>query len=110
MGKRRPKPVEPPQLPETLHGALPDHTVDLHGLQVPQARMRVDNLLETWVRRQPGAVLRIVTGKGNRSARGPVLLGEVEEALRSELGGRVADMTLDAGGGGWLVRVGGGRG
>lgn len=109
MGKRRPANVDPPELPDSLHGAFPDATVDLHGLKAHTALQRVENLLATWTRRQPGAVLRIVTGKGNRSADGPVLLGAVEELLREELGGRVADMTLDAGGGGWLVRVGEGE-
>jgi len=72
-------------------------------MRAHQAVQRVEALLETWSRRQPGAVLRIVTGKGNRSADGPVLLGGVEAVLRGDP--RVADLTLDAGGGGWLVRV-----
>lgn len=103
MGKRRPTHVPPPNLPPSLVGAHPDFAVDLHGLGAHQAVQRVENLLTTWTRRQPGAVLRIVTGKGNRSAQGPVLLRTVEELLRGD--SRVADMTLDAGGGGWLVRV-----
>lgn len=103
MGKRRPTYVPPPELPPSLVGAHPDFTVDLHGMRAHQAVQRVENLLDTWARRQPGAVLRIVTGKGNRSAEGPVLLGAVEEVLRGDP--RVRDMVLDAGGGGWLVRV-----
>lgn len=104
MGKRRPTYVPPPDLPPTLHGTRPDHAVDLHGLKAHQAEQRVEGLLETWSRRQPGAVLRIVTGKGNRSQDGPVLLGIVEDLLRRDR--RVKEMVLDAGGGGWLVRVG----
>lgn len=103
MGKRRPTHVSPPKLPPTLVGARPDVTVDLHGLRARHALQRVENLLATWARRQPGAVLRIVTGKGTRSSDGPVLLGAVEELLRGD--SRVDDMSLDAGGGGWLVRV-----
>ncbi|MDT8341302.1 MAG: Smr/MutS family protein [Longimicrobiales bacterium] len=103
MGKRRAARVPPPALPPTLHGALPDVTLDLHGLYTSQAALRVEALLETWARRQPGAVLRIVTGKGNRSAEGPVLLGAVEEILRADP--RVGELVLDAGGGCWLVRV-----
>ena len=105
MGKRRPTHVQPPKLPETLHGARPDATVDLHGMRAHQALRRVESLLTTWSARQPGAVLRIITGKGNRSGGAPVLLGTVEELLRDEMGNRVSDMVLDAGGGGWLVRV-----
>jgi len=72
-------------------------------MKAHEAELRVESLLETWSRRQPGAVLRIVTGKGNRSAGAPVLLGTVESILRGDP--RVADMVLDAGGGGWLLRV-----
>lgn len=103
MGKRRPTHVPPPELPPSLVGAHPDVAVDLHGMRAHQAVLRVESLLDTWSRRRPGAVLRVVTGKGNRSAEGPVLLGAVEDVLRGDP--RVADMTLDTGGGGWLVRV-----
>ena len=105
MGKRRPAKVPPPKLRHSLHTALPDHTVDLHGLRAREAVLRVENVLETWVRRQPGAVLRIITGRGNRSPDGPILRGAMEELLRNEVGERVADLALDSGGGGWLVRV-----
>jgi DNA-nicking Smr family endonuclease len=109
MGKRRPAKVDPPRLPETLLGAFPDHTVDLHGLTAAQAERRVDNLLSTWTRREPGAVLKIVTGVGNRSEDGPVLLHAVEDYLREELAlgaeGRISDMARAAGGGGWMVRI-----
>lgn len=103
MGKRRPTHVPPPNLGPSLVGAHADFAVDLHGMRAHQAVQRVENLLTTWARRQPGAVLRIVTGKGNHSAEGPVLLKAVEEVLRGD--SRVADMSMDAGGGGWLVRV-----
>lgn len=111
MGKRRPARVDPPDLPDTLVGAHPDHTVDLHGFTGPVAVGRVNDLLTTWVRKQPGAVLHIVTGKGNRSTAGPVLLHAVEDYLREELaagpGRRISDLTLARGGGGWMVRVAG---
>ena len=109
MGRRRPQPVDPPRLRGSLHTAIPNHTVDFHGLKAAQAALRLENLLETWVRLQPGAVLRIITGRGNRSPDGPVLLELVGDLLRDEMGGRIADVARDAGGGGWLVRLGGGR-
>lgn len=109
MGKRRPARVDPPELPDTLIGAFPDHEVDLHGLSAAQATRRVDSLLTTWLRRKPGAVLKIVTGLGNRSHGGPVLLYAVEDFLRAELardeGRRITEMTRASGGGGWMVRV-----
>ena len=104
MGKRRTaRPLES-DVRRTLHGAIPDAEVDLHGMRRQAALLRVEQLLDTWERRG-GGTLRIITGRGNRSAGDPVLLGEVERLLRSELGGRVADMVRDSGGGGWLVRI-----
>lgn len=111
MGKRRPARVDPPELPDTLVGAHPDHTVDLHGFTEAVAVQRVNDLLTTWIRKEPGAVLHIITGKGNRSAEGPVLIHAVEGFLRQEMaagrGRRITDLTLGPGGGGWLVRVAG---
>lgn len=90
----------------TLHGAVPDGQVDLHGLTRDQAIRRVEMLLDTWERRPGAPVLRIVTGKGTRSPRGEaVLLHVVGERLRRELGGRISEMVRDIGGGGWLVRM-----
>lgn len=103
MGKRRPTHVSPPALPQTLHGVQPDHTVDLHGMRAFQAEQRVYGLLESWSRRESGTVLRVITGKGNRSADGPVLLTLVGDLLREDP--RVKEVVLDAGGGGWLVRL-----
>jgi hypothetical protein len=65
----------------------------------------VDGFLTEWAQRQPGAVLRIITGKGNRSMDGPVLLEAVGDLLRKQLGERITDMIRDSGGGGWLVRL-----
>jgi DNA-nicking Smr family endonuclease len=104
MGKRRPTHVPPPELPPTLHGVVPDLTVDLHGMRTHQAQRRVESLLATCSQRPLGAVIRIVTGKGNRSSGTPVLLGLVEELLRDDP--RVTEMVRDAGGGGWLIRTG----
>jgi DNA-nicking Smr family endonuclease len=80
--------------------------VDLHGLRAYEVEALLDRLLTNWSRQQPGAILRIITGKGNRSQDGPVLLGVVREVLQDELGGRVQEMVLDSNGGGWVVRVG----
>lgn len=65
----------------------------------------MDGFLTEWAQRQPGAVLRIITGKGNRSMDGPVLLEAVGDLLRGQLGQQVTDMIRDSGGGGWVVRL-----
>lgn len=108
MGKRRPSEPLPSDIRGSLHGALPDAEVDLHGLTEAQALKRVDMLLHTWARREGGFVLRIITGRGRHSDGEAVLLHAVGDRLRDELGGWVVEMARDAGGGGWLVRVGSG--
>jgi len=106
MGKRRPAKPLPSTLIETLHGASVQAELDLHGLSVEEALHRVQTFLSAWEQRQPGAVLRIITGKGNRSSGAPVLPEAVRELLRDQMGGQVTDFVGDRGGGGWLVRVG----
>ena len=106
MGKRRTARPLQSEIRDSLHSAYPDAEIDLHGDGREQALRRVDRLLDTWTRRGGRPVLRIITGKGNRSKGEAVLLDAVEARLREELGGRVAEMARDAGGGGWLVRLG----
>ena len=105
MGKRRTARPSSSEIPDTLHTSVPDAEVDLHGLTRDQAVRRVEMLLDTWERRGGAPVLRVVTGRGNRSRGDAVLLHAVGDRLQAELGGRLADMTRDAGGGGWLVRM-----
>lgn len=106
MGKRRTARPLQSEIRDSLHAAFPDAEIDLHGMRREQALARVDHLLDTWARRGERPVLRIVTGKGNRSEGEAVLLHAVGERLRRELGGSIAEMARDAGGGGWLVRLG----
>ncbi len=104
MGKRRIPKVEPDPI-RTLHGSLPEETLDLHGMSAQEAERRVEFFLDRWARSEPGAVLRIITGKGARSPGTPVLRGRVRELLDEELTGVVQEWAVDAGGGGFLVRV-----
>ena len=105
MGKRRTGKPLPSDIGGSLHSALPDAEVDLHGLTRDQALRRGEMLLDTWQRRGEGAVLRIVTGRGRHSDGEAVLLHAVGELLREELDDRISDLARDVGGGGWLVRM-----
>lgn len=80
-------------------------TLDLHGLSARQAESRLEGFLRSQTYKQAGQVVEIITGKGNRSADGPVLQGLVRELFDHELADFVDDVSMAQGGGGWLVRL-----
>ena len=104
MGKRRPA-TPLASTPKTLHGAFPVATLDLHGLTLAQAESRVRGFLMQWAVREPGAVVEVVTGRGNRSEHGPVLFSGVRELLEFDHAAMVDDFALNRGAGGWLIRL-----
>jgi DNA-nicking Smr family endonuclease len=104
MGKRRASRPAQQEL-RTLHGSFPDDQIDLHGLTEWEAEDQVRMFVERWARAQPGAVLRIVTGKGAGSRGAPVLRPRVLELLQRDLASRIDDWAVDSGGGAYLVRV-----
>jgi DNA-nicking Smr family endonuclease len=61
--------------------------------------------VERWERQRPGAVLEIVTGRGNRSAGAPVLKAAVEDVLREELADRITRWVVQPGGGAVLLEL-----
>jgi DNA-nicking Smr family endonuclease len=79
--------------------------LDLHGLSADQAEVVVRNFLDTWRRREPGAVVLIITGKGKGSADGPVLRPMIRTLLKTGLSGVVSDWALDDSEGAFRVRV-----
>ena len=92
--RRRPRP--PPDL-----GSLYP-TLDLHGETADSARRKA----EAWLRTQRAAGerhVRLITGRGNRSAGPPVLRVEIEHLLRDLAGDLVTRSALEAGGG--AIRV-----
>lgn len=104
MGKRRVgRPSE--SRVRTLRGSVPEAELDLHGLRASAAEIRVQGFLRSWSQRGSGTVLRVITGRGNRSAEGPVLRDMVETLLKEELGRTVDDFALESGGGAFVVRL-----
>ena len=79
--------------------------LDLHRLTAAQVESVVRGFLETWHRRGPGSILRIITGKGRNSADGPVLLPRVRTLLKGPLARYVADWRLGDDGGSFVVKV-----
>lgn len=80
-------------------------TLDLHGFTGAQASVAVRAFLETWRRRQPGAVLHIITGKGKGSAGAPVLRGLVRTLIKGDLAAMISDWGRDESDGGYKVKV-----
>lgn len=104
MGKRYPD--RSASGPRTLHGSVVAAEIDLHGLPVHPARIRVEGFLRTQQTANPGRVVRIVTGRGNRSEGGrPVLREMVLELVRDEMSELVDEHAVEMGQGAVLVRV-----
>lgn len=94
-----------PALPQTLHSAIVADELDLHGHTADEAERRLEMFLDRVTKTSPGGVVRVITGRGTRSAGPPVLQGVVRDALNGWLSHRVAEWAVDAGSGAYLVRV-----
>jgi DNA-nicking Smr family endonuclease len=103
--KRRLAQVTGHELPGSLTGSTPVRELDLHGVAGAEAVRRVRDFVMTRARSDAGQVIRIITGKGNRSAGGPVLLPLVRRTLQGTLAPFVGEVTLDRDGGSFLVRL-----
>ena len=97
MGRRRFTEPEPSEPNDTLHGATTVAELDLHGETVDSARQKVDWFLDRWGRQRPGAVVHIITGKGNRSTTGAVLLPMVRDLLNGAGSHHIENWTTEVG-------------
>ena len=79
MGKRRTMTPDPSGPRGSLHSAVVADTLDLHGENSVTAERRLEFFLVRWYRTQSGVVVRVITGRGNRSEDGPVLRGVVHQ-------------------------------
>jgi DNA-nicking Smr family endonuclease len=105
MGKRRPRKPESSGPIGSIHAAVVEAEQDLHHLTAAEAAVHLESFLVRWSRSRPGAVLRVITGKGVRSAQGPVLRPLVRELLVGRLAPLVEDFGVEADGGAYRVRV-----
>lgn len=83
-------------------------TFDLHGLTVLDAAASAEHFLRAQRRARPGAVVRLVTGRGRAGGGAPVRtrVRTLLRALREEQR-VVRDYELDEGDGAFLVRLAG---
>lgn len=79
--------------------------IDLHGMTAAQAEDEVRRFIDDWRRREPGAVVLIITGKGKGSPDGAVLRPAIRTLLKTRLSGLVSDWALDDSEGAFRVRV-----
>lgn len=100
-GARRPDPFDP------FDGAT-SATLDLHGFRASEAREHVGTWLARNRKDYPGGLVHLITGKGRGSPGRPVLKGVVGTLLRSGHPA-VREFALDREGGGYLIRLSGGR-
>jgi DNA-nicking Smr family endonuclease len=105
MGRRRPRAAKPSGPRDSLHFAVVLDERDLHHLTAEEAAVQLESFLLGWSRQRPGAVVRVITGRGNRSAGGPVLQPRVRELLTGRLAHLVEDYALESGAGAYRVRV-----
>jgi DNA-nicking Smr family endonuclease len=89
---------------DDLFGAPLAGRIDLHGMSAAQAEVAVRSFVDSW-RRQPGAVVLIITGKGKGSEGGAVLRPAIRALLKTRLSGFVSDWALDDSEGAFRVRV-----
>jgi DNA-nicking Smr family endonuclease len=104
MGKRRiPEKSSDGPVDSLLTRAVEDET-DLHGLDSLGAEIRLESFLGRWAGKS-GAVVRVITGRGNRSEGGAVLKPLVEKLLRGRLAIHVSQFRPSADGGSYLVEM-----
>lgn len=84
----------------------PADTLDLHGSTAREGSSRVRAFLRSRSTAHPGRVVHIITGRGNHSEEGPVLLPMVRELLADDEG-LVEEWAGIQGGGGFVVRLSG---
>jgi DNA-nicking Smr family endonuclease len=81
-------------------------TFDLHGQTVKEAAANAERFLRVQARARPGAVVRLITGRG-RSGGGAPVRTRVRSLLRAfrEQGTVVRDYVLEESDGSFLVRL-----
>jgi DNA-nicking Smr family endonuclease len=91
----------------SLFGQRPMAEFDLHGQTVLQAVTSAEQFLRSQARVRPGAIVRLITGRGRLSGAAPIRT-RVRTLLRrlNEPGGVVLEFILEETEGSFLVRLG----
>lgn len=89
---------------DPLDGAV-NESLDLHGYSGGEVRAFLTTFLREAQRRHPGGLLHLITGRGKRSATGPVLKPLVKGVLAATPVGVVEAWGKDDADGGFVVRL-----
>ena len=89
---------------DPLDGPISE-TIDLHQWTREHVQAQLSARLRTARRREPGALVHVITGKGRNSPAGPVLRPLVQRMLRDSLLPDVAAWGRDQDDGGFLLRL-----
>ena len=107
MGKRRIPEVQSGEPIDSLLGKPVVAEVDLHGLDARGAELRLESFLMRVAVTSPGEVVRVITGRGNRSEGAAVLRPLVAQLLDGRLKRFVARYRLDSGSGAYVLQIAG---
>ena len=83
----------------------PVATLDLHGFPASEVPLALSTFFSSWRRRDKGALVHVITGKGKGSAGRPVIRPRVRRLLSEEFHDVVASFEPDQTGGGFLVKL-----
>ncbi len=104
MSRRRKESVLPRNPFDPFDGPI-DSTLDLHGATTIDVEARLRNFFETAVRRHPGGLVHVITGRGRSSEGAPVLKPAVKRLLAGDLARLVSAVERDENDGGYLARL-----
>jgi DNA-nicking Smr family endonuclease len=83
----------------------PAATYDLHGQSVLEAVRNAESFLRSQARARPGAVVRVVTGRGKSGGAAPIRTRTRSLLKRLKEQGAVRDYMLEDSEGSFLVRL-----
>jgi DNA-nicking Smr family endonuclease len=109
VGKRRIPVKDGGEPVGLLQGKPVEAELDLHSLDAMTAEQTLTVFLQRVSVTRPGKVVRVITGRGNRSAGMPILQPLVRRFLTTEVGKRVERFVPDNAGGAFLVELSGGQ-
>jgi DNA-nicking Smr family endonuclease len=92
----------------SLFGQRPVTIFDLHGQTVIQAVTSAEQFLRSQARARPGAIVRLITGRGSQGGGAPIRtrVRTLLRRMKDEPSGVIQEFVLEESEGSFLVRLG----